>query len=87
MLKETTGRISQLSGIEWLVHDVFFPDHKCFLDNVARGGSQKGAIGAIAPLKPAKVTLFTMILYNSENNIRDIRPFCRPLFGHITAVL
>ena len=27
------------------------------------------------PLKPAQVTLFTMILYNSENNIRDIRPF------------
>jgi len=21
-----------------------------------------------------------MILYNSENNIRDVRPFCRPLF-------
>jgi len=23
------------------------------------------------PLKPTKVTLFTMILYNSENNVRD----------------
>ena len=34
------------------------------------------------PLKSAKVTLFTMILYNSENNIRDIRPFCHPWFGH-----
>ena len=33
-------------------------------------------------LKPAKVTLFTMILHNSENNIRDIWPFCHPLFGH-----
>ena len=28
---------------------------------------------AIAPLKPAKVTLFTIILYNPENNIRDMR--------------
>ena len=36
------------------------------------------------PLKPAKLTLFTMILYNSENNIRDIRPFCHPLCGHST---
>jgi len=36
----------------------------------------------IAPLKPMEVTLFTMILYNSENNIRDWRPFCHPLFYH-----
>jgi len=35
---------------------------------------------AASPLKPAKVTLFTMIFYNSESSIRDIRPFCRPLF-------
>jgi len=27
-----------------------------------------------------------MILYNSENNIRDIRPFCRPLFCHSSVV-
>ena len=26
-------------------------------------------IGAIAPLKPTKVSLFTMMLYNSENNV------------------
>jgi len=32
-----------------------------------RGGS-RGAIGAIAPLKPTKVTFFTMILYNSERH-------------------
>jgi len=31
--------------------------------------------GAIAPpLKPTKATFFTMIFYNSENSIRDIRP-------------
>ena len=44
--------------------------------------SEGGAIGAISPLKLAEVTLFTMILYNSENSIRDIRPFCRPLICH-----
>jgi len=46
------------------------------------------AIGAIAPppLKPTKATLFTMILYNSENDIRDIRPIRRPLFCHSSVV-
>ena len=37
------------------------------------------------PLKPTKVTLFTMILYYSEKSVRAIRPFCRPYF--VTAVL
>jgi len=37
-------------------------------------------------LRPAKVTLFTMILYNSENSIRDIKPFCHPMFGHSIVV-
>jgi len=45
----------------------------------SRGGS-KG--GDYPPLKPKKVTLFTMISYNSEKSIRDIWPFCRPLFCH-----
>jgi len=27
-----------------------------------------------------------MILYNSENSIRDVRPFCSPLFCHSRAV-
>ena len=45
-----------------------------------------GAVGAIAPLKPTKVTLFTMIFYNTENNIRDISPFCSPLFCHSSVV-
>jgi len=40
-------------------------------------GSRGGSKGGDWPLKPTKVTLFTMILYNSENSIRDIRPFCR----------
>ena len=45
-----------------------------------------GAIGAISPLKPTKVNLFTMILYNSQNSIRYIRPCCRPLFCHGSVV-
>jgi len=52
---------------------------------VSTGADPVGAIWAIASLKPTKVTLFTMILHNSENSIRDIRPFCRPFF--VTAVL
>ena len=38
------------------------------------------------PPKPTKVTLFTMIFYNTENNIRDISPFCSPLFCHSSVV-
>ena len=38
------------------------------------------------PLKPTKVTLFTTILDNSENSIRDRRSFCRPLFCHSSGV-
>jgi len=33
----------------------------------------QGGAGAIVPLKLTKVTLFTIILYNSENGISDIR--------------
>ena len=50
-----------------------------------RGGSRR-VIGALAPLKPTKVTFFTMILNNSENSIRDIRPFYRPFFCHSSVV-
>jgi len=35
-----------------------------------------------SPLKRKKVTLFAVIFYISENNIHDIRSFCRPLFCH-----
>ena len=45
-----------------------------------------GDWGDRLPLKPTKVTLLTVIMYNSENNIRDIRLFCRPLFCHSRAV-
>ena len=37
-------------------------------------------------LKLSKVTLFTMVLYNLENSIHDIRPFGRPLFCHSSVV-
>jgi len=45
-------------------------------------GRMYGGIGEIAHLKPAKVNLLIMIVYISENSIRDIRLFCRPLFCH-----
>ena len=41
-----------------------------------------GPIGAIAPMKPTKQTLFTIVLHNLENNIRDIMLVYRPLFCH-----
>jgi len=50
-------------------------------------GRIQGAIGMISPpIQPANITLFTMFFYNSENSIRDIRPFCRPLFCHSIVV-
>jgi len=45
----------------------------------SQGGSRGGAT---VPLKLTKVTLFTMILYNSENSIRDVRSFWGQLFCH-----
>jgi len=44
-----------------------------------QGQIQRGAIGAIAPLKSTKVTSFTMLLQNSKKSINDIRPFCHSL--------
>jgi len=43
------------------------------------GGSRGGGD---CPLKLAKVSLFTVILYNSEISIRDLKPFCHLLFCH-----
>ena len=36
-------------------------------------GADPGGVrlGRLLPLKPTKVTLFAIVLYNSENNIRD----------------
>ena len=60
---------------------IFFWSHD--LDKVTTAANPGGAI---ANLKPTKVTLLTMILYNSDNSIRDIGPFCRPLFCHSSVV-
>ena len=42
--------------------------------------------GTDSSLKPKKVALFTKIFLNSENSIRDIRQFCRPLFYRSSVV-
>jgi len=41
---------------------------------VKTGANPGVAIEAIAPPKTYELTLFTMILYNSENRIRNTRP-------------
>ena len=46
------------------------------------GRIQGGNRGDRPPTTYGSITLFTMIFYNSNNNIRDIRLFCRPLFCH-----
>jgi len=50
------------------------------------GANPEGAIEAIAPPKAYELTLFTIIVYNSENSIRNTRPFCLPLFCHRSIV-
>jgi len=57
-----------------------------FVINSRRLSGNKPYDGAIAHLKPAKATLFIIIFYNPENNIRDIRPFCHPLFCYSSVV-
>jgi len=54
-----------------------------FIKPYSTSGEQ---LGRSFPLKPTKVTLFTMILYNSETNVGAIRPFCHPLFCHSSVV-
>ena len=55
--------------------------------HTSQGRIRRGAIGVIAPLNPMKITLFAMVLYNPENNIRDIRPFGRLLFFHTSVMM
>ena len=54
----------------------------CMLVPPCRDGSSVGRLGQSPPLKPTTVSFFNIISYNSENNIRDIRPIFRPLFCH-----
>jgi len=46
--------------------------------NATNVGADPGRwqVGRSPTLKPTKVTLSIMILYNSENSIRDMRSFC-----------
>jgi len=46
----------------------------------SQGRVLEGGIGSIAPVKPTKVTLFTIILYDSKNSFCDLKPFCRLWF-------
>jgi len=54
---------------------------------ITRGGS-RGRLGRSPPIIAIKVTLFTIILYNSENSIRDKRPlFCHSSVAKYTSSL
>jgi len=57
-------------------------------DVIAGAGTDLGrGDWAVRPsLKPTKVTSFAVILYNSENSIRDIGTFCCPLFRYRSVV-
>jgi len=46
----------------------------------SKQGRIQGGIEAIVPPKTYEWTLFAVIVYNSENIIRNTRPFCHPLF-------
>ena len=57
------------------------------LCHISQGQIWEGRLGwSPSFLNLAKVTFFTMILYNSENSIRNIRSLCRPLFCHSSVV-
>jgi len=62
---------------ERLTNPILPPRRKkySFLGPEGRGGPRARRLGRLPPLKPTKVTSFTMILYNSENNIRKIKAF------------
>ena len=49
-------------------------------------GESRGSIEAIVPPNTYELTLLAMIVYNSENIIRNTMPFCHPLFCHRSVV-
>jgi len=68
-----TGHIVNVTE-QWfsnsLSHGLFLDQYKSSrTQDILRGDPEGG--GRLLPQKPTKVTLFTMILYKSENNIRD----------------
>jgi len=74
------NKISPLLMASWPpLEKIFWLTLNKYYISPGRSGSRGGGN---RPPKPAKVTLFTIILHNSENNIRDIRPFCRLRFCH-----
>ena len=77
-----------LSPERLLVLSIYFVPGKYFVGaiTILAEADPRGTTGAIPPVKPARVTVFTIILYNSENSIQDIRLFCRPLFCHSSVV-
>jgi len=60
--------------------------HQCWGTWLESGADPGGQLGRSPPLKPKKTSLFTMILYNSQNIIRVLRPFCPSLFCHSNVV-
>ena len=58
----------------------FTKNHKELKTGFNQGRIQGG--GRSPHLKPMKAALFTMVLYNSEKIIRDIRPFFCPFLCH-----
>jgi len=71
--------VQQLS--HWTSCTVGGPRALCLFIN-CRGGPRGGRLGRSPPPKTYRSNFFTIILYNSENNIRDITPFFRSLFCH-----
>jgi len=53
---------------------------------VKTGAKPGGAIEGIALPKTYELTLFTMIVCNSENSIRNAGLFCHPVFCHRSVV-
>jgi len=58
----------------YAIHEIF-NSYLALKDCCTELGRIQGRRLGSSPLNPTKVTLFTMILHNSENSNRDIRPF------------
>jgi len=71
---------------EYIKRKLYLQSFSCTLVPERCRSGCRGELGQSSPVKSTKVSIFTMILYNSENSIRDIRRFCRPLFCHSSVV-
>jgi len=61
---------------------VYFQRYHCLSLSVAGADPGRGRLGRLPPLKTTKITLFTLILCNTKNNIHDIWSLFRPLHCH-----